>query len=201
MRCGVRRGSCSGWRWPMWPSSPCRPSPTVPRRPSGPNVERFARLRDRQPIVMIGLSETASRMVIGLVAVAGVLEASQGLVDGRHGRLHDFVIKVPAAAAGCVAALVDRQASPSVDQHSPLIPVALPSPRREGGWRQSDRSHFAMLPSSSARFGAAAVAADPGWHPRRLPRRTRPPRRRRRWSSWTTTSPGRAGPTCRPSCR
>ncbi|MGI3900823.1 MAG: hypothetical protein ACRYGP_31040 [Janthinobacterium lividum] len=76
-----------------------------PETPFGPNVERFGAFAFVSLSLMIGYPKHRLGWFIGLVTVAGVLEASQGLVDGRHGRLHDFVIKSAGAAAGALAAL------------------------------------------------------------------------------------------------
>jgi len=48
-------------------------------------------------------------VVLLVIALAGLLEAAQSLVPGRHGRMHDFVVKGAGAVAGAVlAALVER---------------------------------------------------------------------------------------------
>ena len=77
-----------------------------PETPFGPNVERFVAFAVVSLLLVIGYPRHRLGWFIGLVVAAGLLEASQGLVDGRHGRLHDFIVKGAGASAGALAALL-----------------------------------------------------------------------------------------------
>ena len=86
-----------------------------PVTPFGPDVERFGAFALIGLLLMVGYPRHRLAWFLGLVAVAGLLEASQGLVAGRHGRLHDFAVKAAGAAAGAAAAGI-------------VLRIALPTP-------------------------------------------------------------------------
>lgn len=77
-----------------------------PETPFGANTERFVAFAIVSLLLMIGYPNHRLGWFVGLVVAAGLLEASQGLVDGRHGRIHDFIIKSAGAAAGALVALM-----------------------------------------------------------------------------------------------
>ncbi len=77
-----------------------------PETPFGADQERFAAFALVSMLLMFGHPRGRVGWFLGLVAVAGLLEAAQTLVAGRHGRLHDAEVKAAGAAAGAVAALV-----------------------------------------------------------------------------------------------
>jgi hypothetical protein len=76
-----------------------------PETDFGPNRERFAAFAMASFLLMLGYPRHRFAWLIGLLAVAGLLEASQGLVPGRHGRWHDFEVKAGGAVAGALLAL------------------------------------------------------------------------------------------------
>ncbi len=71
----------------------------------GPDEERFAAFAVVSAFLMLGYPRHRLACLLGLVAAAGLLEASQNLVAGRHGRWHDAEVKAAGAAAGAVLAL------------------------------------------------------------------------------------------------
>ena len=77
-----------------------------PETPFGPNKERFAAFALVSALLMLGYPRHRLMWLLGLVAVAGLLEAGQELVPGRHGRVHDFEVKALGAFAGAAAAVV-----------------------------------------------------------------------------------------------
>ncbi len=78
----------------------------------GPDGERFAAFAVASALLMLGYPRHRLAWFAGLVVVAGLLEAAQNLVEGRHGRWHDFEVKAAGAAAGAVLALgVERAAA------------------------------------------------------------------------------------------
>ena len=76
-----------------------------PETPFGPNVERFAAFAIVSALMVLGHPRHLLAGLLGLLAAAGLLEASQGVVDGRHAQMHDFAVKAAGAAAGAIAAL------------------------------------------------------------------------------------------------
>ena len=83
-----------------------------PETDLGPNAERFAAFAVVSAFLMLGHPRHRLGWFLGLVAVAGLLEASQNLVEGRHGRWHDAEVKAAGAAAGAMVALaVERVAA------------------------------------------------------------------------------------------
>ena len=71
----------------------------------GPNKERFLAFAVVSVFLTLGSPRHRLAWLLGLAAVAGLLEASQTLVDGRHGRWHDAEVKVAGVAAGAILAL------------------------------------------------------------------------------------------------
>ena len=71
----------------------------------GPDKERCAAFVVVSALPMLGYPRHRLAWFLGLVALAGLLEASQNLVGGRHGRWHDVEVKAAGAAAGAVLAV------------------------------------------------------------------------------------------------
>ena len=76
-----------------------------PETALGPNKERFLAFAVVSVFLTLGYPRHRLAWIVGLAAMAGLLEASQNLVDGRHGRWHDAEVKVGGVAAGAVLAL------------------------------------------------------------------------------------------------
>ena len=76
-----------------------------------PDVERFAAFAVASVFLTLGYPRHRLAWLLGLVAVAGLLEASQNLVEGRHGRWQDFDVKAAGAVAGAALALAVERAS------------------------------------------------------------------------------------------
>ena len=76
-----------------------------PETELGPNRERFAAFAVVSVFLMLGYPRHRLGWFLGLAAVAGLLEAAQNLVDGRHGRWHDAEVKIAGAAIGALVAL------------------------------------------------------------------------------------------------
>ena len=81
-----------------------------PETSFGPNKERFAAFAVASAFLLLGHPRNRAAWFFALVAAAGLLEASQSLVEGRHGRWHDFAFKAAGAAAGAVLALAVERA-------------------------------------------------------------------------------------------
>lgn len=80
----------------------------------GPDQERFAAFMVVSVFLTVGYPRHRLAWFLGLVAVAGLLEAAQNLVEGRHGRWHDFEVKAAGAAGGSALALVVGRAASAV---------------------------------------------------------------------------------------
>lgn len=76
-----------------------------PETAFGADGERFAAFAVTGMLLMFGTPRHRIGWFLGLLALAGLLEAAQTLVAGRHGRLHDAEVKAAGAAVGTVAAL------------------------------------------------------------------------------------------------
>lgn len=76
-----------------------------PETPFGADQERFAAFAAVGVLLTLGTPRHRLGWFLGLLAVAGLLEAAQTLVAGRHGRLHDAEVKAAGAVAGAVVAL------------------------------------------------------------------------------------------------
>jgi hypothetical protein len=90
-----------------------------PETDLGPNEERFIAFAVVSVFLMLGYPRQRLAWFVGLVATAGLLEASQNLVEGRHGRWHDFDIKVAGAAAGSLIALAVERVAGGLRRHRP----------------------------------------------------------------------------------
>ncbi len=69
------------------------------------HVERFLAFASVGALLMLAYPRHRFRWFWALIAVAGLLEAGQNLVDGRHGRIVDFDVKAIGALMGCCAVL------------------------------------------------------------------------------------------------
>ena len=76
-----------------------------PETPFEPDVERFGAFALVSLLLIVAYPRHRLVWLVGLVAVAGLLEAAQGLVDGRHGRFHDFAVKAAGAGTGALFGL------------------------------------------------------------------------------------------------
>jgi VanZ family protein len=57
----------------------------------------------------LGYPKHRLAVVLLVIGLAGLLEAAQNLVPGRHGQMHDLTVKVFSAVAGALtAALLER---------------------------------------------------------------------------------------------
>ena len=82
-----------------------------PETTFGPNNERFAAFAVVSLFLLLGYPRHRLAWFVGLVAAAGLLEASQNIVEGRHGRWQDFDVKAGGAAIGAVLALAVERAA------------------------------------------------------------------------------------------
>ena len=76
-----------------------------PVTPFGPDVERFAAFAVLSGLLVLAYPAHRLRWFWTLVGLAALLEASQNLVGGRHGRLGDFDVKALGATMGALMAL------------------------------------------------------------------------------------------------
>lgn len=90
-----------------------------PETDLGPNKERFIAFEAVSIFLMLGYPRRRLAWFLGLVVVAGLLEASQNLIDGRHGRWHDFEVKAWGAAAGSLCALAVEGLARRLRRHRP----------------------------------------------------------------------------------
>ncbi|MHB2211614.1 hypothetical protein [Methylobacterium sp. CM6257] len=70
-----------------------------------PSIERIAAYATAGLLMMVGYPRHWFWILIGIVLLAGGLEAAQTLTSTRHGRFDDFLVKGGAALAGAVAGL------------------------------------------------------------------------------------------------
>ena len=69
------------------------------------HVERFVAFATVGVLLMMAYPQHRLRWFWTLIVLAGLLEAGQHLVAGRHGRIIDFDVKAAGAVAGCCAVL------------------------------------------------------------------------------------------------
>ena len=69
-------------------------------------AERFGAFLAISILLVFAYPRQRFAWVIGLVAVAGLLEVLQNVVPGRHGRLLDFEAKAVGAMAGAIIGVV-----------------------------------------------------------------------------------------------
>ena len=81
-----------------------------PETDLGPNKERFLAFAVVSVFLTLGYPRHRLAWILGLAAMAGLLEASQNLVDGRHGRWHDAEVKVGGVAGAVLALALERVA-------------------------------------------------------------------------------------------
>lgn len=82
-------------------------SPIYVRPMSGlpPDIERFAAFAIVGGFFVLGAPQRWPSIVLLVVIVAALLEIGQEAVPGRHGTVHDFMVKAVGGAAGAGAAL------------------------------------------------------------------------------------------------
>lgn len=71
-----------------------------------PNIERFAAFCVVGGLFVLGAPQRWPSILLLVVIVAALLEIGQEAFPGRHGTVHDFVVKAAGAAAGAAGALV-----------------------------------------------------------------------------------------------
>ena len=69
-------------------------------------VERFATFLIISALLALGYPRHRMVWLLGLIAVAGLLEVLQNMVPGRHGRLHDFEAKAIGVVVGAAVGLL-----------------------------------------------------------------------------------------------
>ena len=80
-----------------------------PVTPFGANEERFAAFFAVSLLLMMAYPARRLTWFVLLVVGAGLLEASQNIVPGRHGRLHDFEFKtLGILCGGALGVLLER---------------------------------------------------------------------------------------------
>ena len=77
-----------------------------PETPFGADAERFVAFVAVSMILIIAYPTHRLRWVAGLVIAAALLETSQNLVGGRHGRVTDFEVKVCGILCGILLGFV-----------------------------------------------------------------------------------------------
>ncbi|GJE39801.1 hypothetical protein [Methylobacterium persicinum] len=68
------------------------------------NLERCAAYALFGTLAVLAFPRHRLAILIAILAVAGILEAGQGLSPSRHGRVSDFLVKAGSGAAGWLAA-------------------------------------------------------------------------------------------------
>ena len=77
-----------------------------PETPFGADAERFAAFVGVSVILMVAYPAHRLRWISLLLIAAALLEASQNLVEGRHGRVTDFEVKACGILCGSVLGFI-----------------------------------------------------------------------------------------------
>ena len=70
------------------------------------DMERFAAFALVGGAFCVGYPKWRFGIIVIVVAMVGLLEVAQHLVPGRHGHLHDLIVKASGAVLGAVAVML-----------------------------------------------------------------------------------------------